>query len=84
VSYEHNFEIVFRCTLGFKQVVLFFFSFKGYKIRLNSACVIPCRHRLRVFENRVLRRTYGPKRDEVTGEIGENCMMRSFTNCTPH
>jgi hypothetical protein len=25
-------------------------------------------HRLRVFENRVLRRTFGPKRDEVTGE----------------
>ena len=27
--------------------------------------------RLRVFENRVLRRVFGPKRDEVTG-IGEN------------
>src|SRR5215470_7174856 len=25
-------------------------------------------HRLRVFENRVLRRVFGPKRDEVTGE----------------
>jgi hypothetical protein len=25
-------------------------------------------HRLRVFENRVLRRVSGPKRDEVTGE----------------
>jgi hypothetical protein len=25
-------------------------------------------HRLRVFENRVLRRTFGPKRDEVTGD----------------
>ena len=24
--------------------------------------------RLRVFENRVLRRKFGPKRDEVTGE----------------
>jgi hypothetical protein len=24
-------------------------------------------HKLRVFENRVLRRTFGPKRDEVTG-----------------
>jgi len=24
--------------------------------------------RLRVFENRVLRRMFGPKRDEVTGE----------------
>jgi hypothetical protein len=26
-------------------------------------------HRLRVFENRVLRRLFGPKRDEVTGEL---------------
>jgi hypothetical protein len=25
-------------------------------------------HRLRVFEKRVLRRTFGPKGDEVTGE----------------
>jgi hypothetical protein len=25
-------------------------------------------HRLRVFENRVLRRIFGPKRDEATGE----------------
>jgi hypothetical protein len=26
------------------------------------------KHRLRVFESRVLRRIFGPKRDEVTGE----------------
>jgi hypothetical protein len=25
--------------------------------------------RLRMFENRVLRRIFGPKRDEVTGEL---------------
>jgi len=25
-------------------------------------------HRLRVFENRVLRRIFGPRRDEVTGK----------------
>jgi hypothetical protein len=25
-------------------------------------------HRLRIFENKVLRRIFGPKRDEVTGE----------------
>jgi hypothetical protein len=25
--------------------------------------------KLRVFENRVLRRIFGPKRDEVTGEL---------------
>jgi hypothetical protein len=26
------------------------------------------KHRLRMFENRMLRRIFGPKRDEVTGE----------------
>jgi hypothetical protein len=28
-------------------------------------------HRLKVFENRVLRRIFGPKRDEVTGGWGK-------------
>jgi hypothetical protein len=37
-------------------------------------------NRLRVFENRVLRRIFGPKRDEVTG-VGENCIMRNFKTC---
>jgi hypothetical protein len=27
--------------------------------------------RLNVFENRVLRRVFGPKRDEVTGELSK-------------
>jgi hypothetical protein len=34
-------------------------------------------HSLKVFENRVLRRIFGQKRDEVVGG-GENCIMRSF------
>jgi hypothetical protein len=39
-------------------------------------------HRVRVFENRVLRRKFGPKRYEVT-EDGGNCRRRSFITCTP-
>jgi hypothetical protein len=39
--------------------------------------------RLRVYENRVLRRIFGPKRDEVTGEW-KNYIMRSLMVCTPH
>jgi hypothetical protein len=35
-------------------------------------------HRLRVFENRVLRRIFGPKRDEVTG------CWRKLHNEEPH
>jgi hypothetical protein len=34
-----------------------------------------------VFENRILRRILGPKRDEGTGN-GENFIMRSFMICT--
>ena len=39
--------------------------------------------RPRVFENRVFRRIFGPKRDEVTGN-GENYIMRNLMFCTPH
>jgi len=39
--------------------------------------------RLRYLENRVLRRIFGPKRDEVTG-IEENYIMRSLMICTPY
>jgi hypothetical protein len=34
----------------------------------TSSLTLREEHRLRVFENRVLRRIFGPKRDEVTGE----------------
>jgi len=40
--------------------------------------------RLRVFENRLLRRIFGPKRYEVTGERKKNYIMRSLMICTPH
>jgi hypothetical protein len=36
-------------------------------------------HRLRAFENRVLRRIFIPKRDEVTGGWRKVFIMRSFT-----
>ena len=39
--------------------------------------------RLRVFENRVLRRIFGHRREEVKGS-GENYIMRSFMICTAH
>jgi hypothetical protein len=34
----------------------------------TSSLILREEHRLRVFENRVLRRLFWPKRDEVTGE----------------
>jgi hypothetical protein len=39
-------------------------------------------HRLRVFENRVLRRIFGPKRRKT--DHGENCIMMSFMTCILH
>jgi len=39
--------------------------------------------RLKVFEKRVLRGIFGPKRDEVTGEL-KNYIMSSLMICTPH
>jgi hypothetical protein len=56
-------------------------KFKHVKIRIHKTIILPevlyaCEtwsltlregHRLRVFENRVLRRIFGPQRDEVTG-----------------
>ena len=40
-------------------------------------------HRLRVFENRVLRRIFGPKRDRVTGEW-KKYIMWSLMICSLH
>jgi hypothetical protein len=55
---------------------------KNLKLRIYNTIIFPVilygcetwsltlkeEHRLRVFETRVLRRIFGPKRDEVTGE----------------
>jgi hypothetical protein len=41
---------------------MLFKSFGSWPLTLREE------HRLRVFENRLLRRIFGPKRDEVTGD----------------
>jgi hypothetical protein len=57
--------------------------YKNIKIRIYGTIILPVvlygygtwsltlreQHRLRVFENRVLRRIFGPKREEVTGGL---------------
>jgi hypothetical protein len=41
-----------------------------------AICFIFLHNKLRVFENRVLRSVFGPKRDKVTGN-GESCITMS-------
>ena len=63
---------------------------KNLKIKIYRTIILPMvlygcetwsltlreERRLRVSENRVLRKVFGPKRDEVTGN-GESYIMRS-------
>jgi len=58
---------------------LVLYEFETWLLTLREKC------RLRVFENRVLRRIFGPKRDEVTGGGGGgNYIMRNLMICTAH
>jgi len=65
---------------------------KIYRTIILPVCLYGCEtwsltlreeRRLRVSENRVLRRVFGPKRDEVIGK-GENYIMKSSVICTPY
>jgi len=46
----------------------FKFNLKPYCIVITRSLTLREERRLRVFENRVLKKVFGPKRDEVTGE----------------
>jgi len=68
-------------SFGAESTVLQF-AIQSLKIRIYRTIILPVvaygcetwsltlkeERRLRVFENRVLRRIFGPKREEVTGE----------------
>jgi hypothetical protein len=67
---------IIRC-----RIFVFHFAIQKYKNEDIQTIILPVvlygcetwsptlleEHRLRVFENRVFRRIFGPKRDEVTG-----------------
>ena len=70
------------CSHSVKNLLSYSLLFKNLKIKIYRTIILPfvlcgCEtwsltlredRRLRVFENRVLRRVFGPKSDEVTGE----------------
>jgi hypothetical protein len=72
------------------QFVVFQFAIKNLKIKIHRTIILPVilygcetwyltlreERRLRVFENRVLRRIFGPRRKGVTGEW-RSYIMRS-------
>jgi hypothetical protein len=71
-----KFTLLLTCIASFIP-----FSFGGHECRIYKTIILPVvlygcetwsltlreEHRLRVFKNRVLRRIFGPKRDEVMG-----------------
>jgi hypothetical protein len=71
------------CYLSVQNLLSSRLPSKNLKIRIYKTIIFPVvlygcetwsltlreEHRLRVFKNRVLRRIFGPKRDEVTSEL---------------
>jgi hypothetical protein len=71
------------CYHSVQDLLSFSLLSKKTKIKIYRTIILPVvlygcetwsltlreEHELRVFENRVLRRIFGPKRDEVTGEL---------------
>ena len=69
------------CYYSVQNLFIFQFAIQNLKIKIYRIIILPVllygcetwsltlrdERRLRVFENRVLRRVFGPKRDEVTG-----------------
>jgi hypothetical protein len=63
---------IYRTTV--LPVVLY--GFETWSLTLKEEC------RMRMFEKRMLRRIFGPKRDKVTQEW-RNCIMTNLMICTP-
>jgi len=85
------------CYLSVQIFCLRFCYLKIQRLRYKKIIILPVvlygcetwsltlreERRLRIFENRVLRRIFGLKRDEVRGS-GGNYIMRSLMICTAH
>jgi hypothetical protein len=78
------------CYLSVQNLVTSRLLSKNLKIKIYGTIILPVvlyvcetssltlreERRLRIFEGRVVRKIFGPKRDEVTGN-GESCITRS-------
>jgi hypothetical protein len=60
-EHKYNDEMFVRLLYVSITVPVVLYRCKTWSLSLREE------HRLRVFENRVLRRIFGPRRDEVTG-----------------
>jgi hypothetical protein len=85
---ENNVKINYSKIICCKENL----KFKIYRTIILSVVLYGCEawsltlreeRRLRVFENSVLRRVFGPRRAEVKG-TGENYVMKSLMICTPY
>jgi len=85
ISRQHLSKCVFRfavqnikgkiCSTVISLVVLY--GCETWYLKLREG------HRLRVFEKRVLRKIFGPKRDEATGGLEKLNKKEAFLICTP-
>ena len=64
---------IYRTTI----FLLVLYRCETWLLTLREEC------KLRMFENTVLRRITGPKRDKVSG-VREDYIIRRFTICNPH
>ena len=72
----------YACCRSLQNILSFSWLYKNIKIKIYKTIILPVvlygcvtwsvtlwdERRLRVFENKVLRRIVGPKKDELTGE----------------
>jgi hypothetical protein len=84
------------CYYSFQNLLSFHLIPKNPKIKIYKTVILPVglygcetwsltlreEHRLRVFENRVLRKIFGPKRSKTN--YGENFIMMNFMTCVLH
>jgi hypothetical protein len=81
------------CYYSVQNLLSYRLISKNLKIKIYKTVILPVvlygcetwsltlgeEQRLRVFENTVLRKIFGPKREE--DDHGENCIMMSFMTC---